>query len=101
MDLPSKLLEKTVEYFESLPGVGRRTALRYTLELLKMPPEEGRGFGEAVTRMVNELKFCSRCHNIADHDLCQICAHPKRDHSTICVVEDLRDLLALESTGQY
>lgn len=101
MELPSKLLEKTVEYFESLPGVGRRTALRYTLQLLKMPQEEAKGFGDAITRLVNELGFCQRCHNIADGDLCQICLHPKRDHSTICVVEDLRDLLALESTGQY
>ncbi|MEZ4722761.1 MAG: recombination mediator RecR [Flavobacteriales bacterium] len=101
MDLPSKLLERTVEYFESLPGVGRRTALRYALHVLKMPPKDGRAFGESITRMVNELGFCQRCHNIADHDLCQICAHPKRDHGTICVVEDLRDLLALEGTGQY
>lgn len=101
MDLPSKLLEKTVEYFESLPGVGRRTALRYALHLLKMPPKEAQGFGEAISRMIAELGFCKRCHNIADGDLCQVCAHPKRDHSTICVVEDLRDLLALESTGQY
>lgn len=101
MELPSKLLEKTVEYFESLPGVGRRTALRYTLQLLKMPPEEAKGFGESITRLVNELGFCQRCHNIADGELCQICLHPKRDHGTICVVEDLRDLLALESTGQY
>lgn len=101
MDLPSKLLEKTVEYFESLPGVGRRTALRYALHLLKMPPAEARNFGESISRMISELGFCRRCHNIADHELCQICAHPKRDHSTICVVEDLRDLLALESTGQY
>lgn len=101
MDLPSKLLEKTVEYFESLPGVGKRTALRYTLHILKLSQEEGRGFGESIKRMVSELQFCERCHNISDHALCQICAHPKRDHSTICVVEDLRDLLALESTGQY
>jgi recombination protein RecR len=101
MDLPSKLLEKTVEYFESLPGVGKRTALRYTLHILKMPTEDGQGFGESIKRMVADLQFCVRCHNISDNDLCQICSHPKRDHSTICVVEDLRDLLALESTGQY
>ncbi len=101
MELPSKLLEKTVSYFESLPGVGRRTALRYTLELLKMNQEEAKRFGASITQLVDELGFCSICHNVSDEEVCQICAHPKRDKSTICVVEDLRDLLAVESTGQY
>lgn len=101
MELPSKLLEKTVEYFESLPGVGRRTALRYTLHLLKMPKREANEFGESISRMIAELGFCTTCHNVADGDQCQICLHPKRDHATICVVEDLRDLLAIESTGQF
>lgn len=101
MELPSKLLEKTVSYFESLPGVGRRTALRYTLELLKMNQEDAERFGNSISQLVNELGFCSVCHNVSDEDICQICAHPKRDQSTICVVEDLRDLLAIESTGQY
>lgn len=101
MELPSKFLEKTVSYFESLPGVGRRTALRYTLQILKMSQEDATGFGAAIQELVEELKTCSRCHNISDAELCQICLHPKRDHGVICVVEDLRDLLALESTGQY
>lgn len=101
MDLPSKLLEKTVEHFESLPGVGRRTAMRYALHLLKLPPKNGVDFGESIKKLVTELGFCNVCHNIADQDLCQVCAHPKRDQSTICVVEDLRDLLAIESTSQY
>ena len=101
MELPSKFLEKTVSYFESLPGVGRRTALRYTLQLLKMPTEDAQGFGRAIQELVSELKTCVRCHNISDGELCQICVHPKRDHGVVCVVEDLRDLLALESTGQY
>ncbi len=101
MELPSKLLEKTVEHFESLPGVGRRTALRYTLHLLKMHKRDSLAFGADISRMVEDLRFCKRCHNISDHELCQICTHPKRDHGVICVVEDLRDLLALESTGQY
>lgn len=101
MELPSKLLEKTVSYFESLPGVGRRTALRYTLELLKMSPDDAKGFGQAISKMVDELGFCEVCHNVSDGPKCQICSHPKRDQSTICVVEDLRDLLAIEGTGQY
>lgn len=101
MELPSKLLERTVSYFESLPGVGRRTALRYTLELLKMNQEDAQRFGASISDLVNELGFCSICHNVSDEEVCQICAHPKRDKSTICVVEDLRDLLAIESTGQY
>ena len=101
MDLPSKLLEKTVEYFESLPGVGRRTALRYALQLLKMPKDEANAFGEAISRLSKELKFCKVCHNISDHEICQICIHPKRNQNLICVVEDLRDLLAIEGTGQF
>jgi recombination protein RecR len=101
MELPSKLLEKTVSYFESLPGVGRRTALRYTLQLLKMQKEEALNFGASMIKLVEELGFCSICHNVSDGDICQICAHPKRDTETICVVEDLRDLLAIESTSQY
>jgi recombination protein RecR len=101
MDLPSKLLEKTVEHFETLPGVGRRTAMRYALHLLKLQPKTGVDFGNSIQRLVTDLTFCSICHNIADNDICQVCAHPKRDKSTICVVEDLRDLLAIESTSQY
>jgi recombination protein RecR len=101
MDLPSKLLEKTVEYFESLPGVGRRTALRYALQLLKMPKDDANAFGEAISRLSKELKFCKVCHNISDHEICQICIHPKRNQKLICVVEDLRDLLAIEGTGQF
>ncbi|GAB5540014.1 MAG: recombination mediator RecR [Salibacteraceae bacterium] len=101
MDLPSKLLENAVSYFESLPGVGRRTAIRYALSILKMPSKDGSAFGESIKLISTELRFCARCHNISDHELCQICAHPKRNQSTVCVVEDLRDLLAIESTGQY
>lgn len=101
MELPSKILENAVNYFESLPGVGRRTAIRYALSVLKMPKKDGAAFGNSILQMTSELRFCQRCHNISDDTLCQICAHPKRKQSTICVVEDLRDLLAIESTGQY
>ena len=101
MELPSKFLENAVNYFESLPGVGRRTAIRYALSVLKMPKRDGAAFGNSILQMTSELRFCQRCHNISDDTLCHICAHPKRKQSTICVVEDLRDLLAIESTGQY
>jgi recombination protein RecR len=101
MELPSRLLEKTVEHFASLPGVGKRTALRYALELLKMPKQNSTGFGESIIDLVNGLQFCSTCHNISDDNQCEICLHPKRDKQMICVVEDLRDLLAIESTGQF
>lgn len=101
MDLPSKLLEKTVEYFESLPGVGKRTALRYALHLLKMQKEQAQAFGESISKLSQELKFCKVCHNVSDNQICQICAHPKRNQDLICVVEDLRDLLAIEGTGQF
>ncbi|GAB4375736.1 MAG: recombination mediator RecR [Salibacteraceae bacterium] len=101
MELPSKLLEKAVEHFESLPGVGRKTALRYALQVLRMGKTDAVAFGQSICQMANELKFCSRCHNISDDTLCSVCAHPKRDQNTICVVEDLRDLLAIENTGQF
>lgn len=101
MDLPSKLLEKTVEYFESLPGVGRRTALRYALHLMKMQKDQAKGFGESISKLSQELRFCNVCHNVSDNEICQICAHPKRNQDLICVVEDLRDLLAIEGTGQF
>lgn len=101
MELPSKLLEKTVSYFESLPGVGRRTALRYTLQLLKLSQDEAKNFGQSIIQLAEDLRFCSVCHNVSDAEVCSICAHPKRDQSIICVVEDLRDLLAIEATAQF
>lgn len=100
-DYPSILLEKAVNQMASLPGVGRRTALRLVLHLLRQTPEEVEAFAGAFTRLRNEVVYCSTCHNISDTELCPICASHKRDHSTICVVENVQDVMSIENTGQY
>jgi recombination protein RecR len=100
-DYPSILLEKAVNQMASLPGVGRRTALRLVLHLLRRTPEEVEAFAGAFTRLRNEVVYCSTCHNISDTELCPICASHRRDHSTICVVENVQDVMSIENTGQY
>ncbi|MEE1254815.1 MAG: recombination mediator RecR [Paludibacteraceae bacterium] len=100
-DYPSILLEKAVNQMASLPGVGRRTALRLVLHLLRQSPEEVEAFAGAFTRLRNEVVYCSTCHNISDTELCPICASHRRDHSTICVVENVQDVMSIENTGQY
>lgn len=85
----------------SLPGVGRRTALRLVLHLLRQSPEEVETFANAFTRLRNEVVYCKVCHNISDTEICPICASHKRDHSTICVVENVQDVMSIENTGQY
>lgn len=85
----------------SLPGVGRRTALRLVLHLLRQSPEEVEAFAGAFTRLRNDVVYCSTCHNISDTELCPICASHRRDHSTICVVENVQDVMSIENTGQY
>lgn len=101
MELPSKLLSDAVEQLGSLPGIGKRTALRLALHLLKNSEEEVSDFADALVKMKQNLKHCISCHNITDNDICDICNSPKRDHSTICVVEDIRDVMAIENTLQY
>lgn len=101
MNFPSRLIEDAVNEFARLPGVGRKTALRLVLHLLRQPREQARQFGDALTRMRNEIRFCSRCHNVADAELCNICGSHKRDQSLICVVENLRDVMAIENTNHY
>ena len=98
---PSQLLEKAVEEFAKLPGIGRKTALRLVLHLLRQSPEDVEQFAGAISRMKREVKYCRVCHNISDSDLCPICANPQRDASLICVVENVRDVLAVENTGQF
>ncbi len=98
---PSKLLEQAVNELGKLPGIGRKTALRMALHLLKQHPGEVEALGNAVIKMRNEIIYCKDCRNISDQELCAICASPKRDHTLICVVEDIRDVMAIENTGQF
>jgi recombination protein RecR len=101
MELPSRTLQQAVEALSKLPGVGRKTALRMALHLLKRPQEEVESIGSAITALRTESRQCGVCFNISDADLCAICLNPKRDKTTVCVVEDLRSLLAFEKTGSY
>ena len=98
---PSQLLEKAVEEFSKLPGIGRKTALRLVLHLLRRDTEEVEQFTEAVNRMKHEVKYCKCCHNISDTELCPVCADSRRDTSLICVVENIQDVMAIENTQQY
>jgi recombination protein RecR len=101
MEFSSKLLENAVNEMSQLPGIGKRTALRLVLHLLKQPKEQTEFLSKALQNMRNEIKFCSSCHNISDRSVCEICANPKRDSSIVCVVEDVRDVMAIENTGQF
>jgi recombination protein RecR len=97
----SKLLANAVEQFSSLPGVGKRTAMRLALFLLKLEEDEVKRFGQAFIDLRKDVRYCEKCYNISDHEMCQICANPARDHQVVCVVEDIRDVIAIENTGQY
>jgi recombination protein RecR len=101
MEFSSKLLEKAVNEMAQLPGIGKRTALRLVLHLLKQPSEQTQFLSQALLAMREEIKFCKSCHNISDVDVCEICSNEKRNHSIICVVEDVRDVMAIENTGQF
>ena len=98
---PSQLLEKAVQEFSKLPGIGRKTALRLVLHQLRQDTEDVHAFVEAIAKMKLEVHYCQRCHNISDSDLCPICADPRRDASTICVVENIQDVMAVENTQQF
>ena len=101
MDFSSKLLENAVFEMAQLPGVGKRTALRLVLHLLKQPEEQTTHLAKALVDLKTEVKFCKNCHNISDQELCEICANPNREKSIVCVVEDIRDVMAIENTSQY
>ena len=101
MEFSSKLLEKAVNEMAQLPGIGKRTALRLVLHLLKQPTEQTHYLSQALTTMREEIKFCKSCHNISDMDLCEICNNPNRNHKLICIVEDVRDVMAIENTNQF
>ena len=101
MEFSSKLLEKAVNEMAQLPGIGKRTALRLVLHLLKQPSEQTQFLSQALTKMRDEIKYCTSCHNISDVEVCEICNNPKRIHKIICVVEDVRDVMAIENTNQF
>lgn len=98
---PSVLLEKAVSEFAKLPGIGRKTAMRLVLHLLRQDTAMVEGFAQSLTTLKHEVKYCRVCHNISDTDLCQICASPSRDNSQVCVVENIRDVMAVENTRQF
>ena len=100
-DYPSIVLEQAVNQMASLPGVGRRTALRLVLHLLRQSDQEVEAFANAFTRLKKDVRYCRVCHNITDTELCPICSSTRRDHSTICVVENVQDVMSIENTGQY
>lgn len=101
MEFSSKLIEKAVNEFAQLPGVGKKTALRFVLQLIKKDKEEVESFAESILRLKNEICFCKNCFNISDKEICEICANPSRDEKTVCVVQDIRDVMAIENTGLY
>ena len=101
MEFSSKLLEKAVAEMSQLPGIGKRTALRLMLHLLKQPAEQTQYLSQALTTMREEIKFCESCHNISDVEICEICSNTSRNHQIICIVEDIRDVMAIENTNQF
>jgi recombination protein RecR len=101
MEFSSKLLEGAVNEMSQLPGIGRRTALRLVLHLLKQPESQTVALSKALVDLKTEVKFCANCHNISDTELCEICANKSRQHEVVCVVEDIRDVMAIENTSQY
>jgi len=101
MEFSSKLLESAVYEVSQLPGIGKRTALRLVLHLLRQPESQTTNLASSLLTLKTEVKFCKSCHNISDVELCEICANPKRQEKLVCVVEDIRDVMAIENTGQY
>ncbi len=101
MELPSKILENAVEQLSMLPGVGKRSALRYALHLLKMSDSEVADFVHAAAMLKSDIHFCKECHNISDTPVCSICSNPKRDKGIYCVVENIQEVMAIENTQQY
>ena len=101
MNFPSKLLEQAVEEFSKLPGIGKKTALRLVLNMLKREKDEVNRFAKTIKDLRDEIRYCQQCHNISDVEICALCSNPNRNVSTLCVVEDVRDVMAIENTQQY
>lgn len=101
MQFQSQLLENAVDEFAKLPGVGRKTALRLVLHLLRQDPDRAKNLGESVIKLREEVKYCKSCYNICDTDVCAICSDPRRDPSTVCVVENIKEVMVVEGTKQF
>ncbi|SDE18643.1 recombination mediator RecR [Riemerella columbipharyngis] len=101
MKFPSKVLENVVDEISGLPGIGRKSAIRLALHILKQPERQGLALGEAIKHLVTDIKYCKECHNFSDADICDICADESRNTKLLCVVEDVRDVIAIENTGKY
>jgi recombination protein RecR len=101
MDYPSKVLSKAVEEIAGLPGIGKKSALRLALHLLRQPSSQGIALGNAIQNLVTDIRYCKECHNFSDSDICEICNDDKRNDELLCIVEDVRDVMAIENTGKY
>ena len=101
MNFPSKVLEKAVEEISSLPGIGKKSALRLALHLLRVPESQGMALGKAIQKLVTDIKYCQECHNFSDEDICEICINHKRNDEVLCIVEDVRDVMAIENTAKF
>jgi len=101
MNFPSKVLEKAVEEISSLPGIGKKSALRLALHLLRVPESQGMALGKAIQKLVTDIKYCQECHNFSDEGICEICSNHKRNDEVLCIVEDVRDVMAIENTAKF
>lgn len=101
MNFPSKVLEKAVEEISGLPGIGKKSALRLALHLLRQSPSQGVALGNALQKLVTDIKYCQECHNFSDEDICEICSNTKRSDEILCIVEDVRDVMAIENTSKF
>lgn len=101
MNFPSKVLEKAVEEISGLPGIGKKSALRLALHLLRQPPSQGLALGNAIQKLVTDIQYCQECHNFSDDDICEICSNTKRNDEILCIVEDVRDVMAIENTSKF
>lgn len=101
LEFSSKIIEQAVDAFAQLPGVGKKTALRFVLHVIKQDKQQTEQLSKIISQLKTDLKFCARCHNISEHEVCEICSNPSRDETLVCVVQDYRDILAIENTGLY
>lgn len=101
LEFSSKIIEQAVDAFAQLPGVGKKTALRFVLHVIKQDRQQSDSLSKLISQLKTDLKFCAKCHNISEQDVCEICSNPARDETVVCVVQDYRDILAIENTGLY